>query len=266
MMESNVLLEAKGIWKRYPFRAHPLAPPQGSIEALCGVDLRINKGECVGLVGESGCGKSTLARMMCGLIPPTQGTIEFKGVPFERLDRKGWRTFRKSVQMIFQDPMASLNPRMTIGAIIEEPLAIHRKASGAKRRTWRDRLLHEVGLDPSLSTRFPQALSGGQRQRVGIARALASDPELIICDEPVSSLDLSVQAQILSLLIRLRIERGLALLFISHDLRVVATLADRILVMHEGRLVEEGVYPALFRQPKNPYTRMLVEMASLEIQ
>lgn len=256
-----MILEARGLSKRFPFRAHPLAPPRGWVDAVGEVTLSIRKGECVGLVGESGCGKSTLARLLCGLIPPTSGEALFRGRPLQRISRKEYASFRRSVQIIFQDPMASLNPRMPIGSIVSEPLQIHQRARGAELRERVLHLLEEVGLDPSWGGRYPQTLSGGQRQRVGIARALALDPELLICDEPVSSLDLSVQAQILTLLSRLHEERSLSLLFISHDLRVVGALADRILVMRSGRIIEEGPNPDLFQKPSNPYTRLLVELA-----
>ncbi len=255
------LLEARKLCKRYPFRAHPLAPPRGWVEAVEGVSLAVREAECVGLVGESGCGKSTLARMLCGLIPSSSGEILFKGEALHKRHGNEERRFRRSVQIIFQDPFASLNPRMQIGSIVAEPLQIHGLARGAELAERVKRLLQEVGLDPSWVGRYPQTLSGGQRQRVGIARALALDPELLICDEPVSSLDLSIQAQVLALLGRLRQERGLSLFFISHDLRVVGALADRILVMRNGRIVEEGPNPDLFRQPKESYTRLLVDLA-----
>ena len=261
MPNEPVILEARNLFKRYPFRAHPLAPPRGWVDAVQGFNLSIQKGECVGLVGESGSGKSTVARMLCGLIPSSVGEILFRNKTLHELRGREEREFRKSVQIIFQDPFVSLNPRMRIGQIVAEPLQIHGLARGIELRKRAEHLLREVGLDPSWYNRYPQALSGGQRQRVGIARALALDPELLICDEPVSSLDLSVQAQVLSLLQSLHQDRGLSLLFISHDLRVVGALADRIVVMQHGRVIEEGPNPDLFRQPKHSYTRLLVELA-----
>lgn len=253
------LLQAKDLSKRYPLRAHPLAPTRRWIHAVEGVNLALHRGESVGLVGESGCGKSTLARLLCCLIPPSTGQLLFRGRPLGRSVLK--RSFRKAVQIIFQDPMASLNPLIRVGPSIAEPLRIHQRLTGPKLKRRVASLLEEVGLDPSYATRFPQALSGGQRQRVGLARALSVSPELLICDEPVSSLDLSVQAQILKLLTELQRKRNLTLLLISHNLATISAMADRILVMRSGRVVEEGGNPALFRAPQHPYTRRLVELA-----
>ena len=256
-----MLLEAQAVAKRYALRPHPLAPPCGWVEALRQVDLAIREGECVGLVGESGCGKSTLARILCGLAAPDTGRILFRGQSLSRLRGPGWREYRRSVQMVFQDPAASLDPLQRIGATVAEPLAAHRIARRADLRQKVSVLLSEVGLDPAWAVRFPSSLSGGQRQRVGIARALAPNPDLLICDEPVSSLDLSVQAQILNLLLELRTKRGMALLFISHNLVTVGAIADRIVVMKSGAVVEEGPNPGIFHEPREPYTRQLVKLA-----
>lgn len=255
------LLEAAGLSRRYPVRSHPLGPVTGWIDAVREVDLALSAGETVGLVGESGCGKSTLARILAGLIPPSAGTVRFEGTALFQLDPAGRRRFRRTVQIIFQDPFTTLDPLMTIGQSVAEPLAIHRIGNRRERGERTRQLLGEVGLPPEWSGRFPDTLSGGQRQRVGIARALALNPRLLICDEAVSALDLSVQAQILALLNDLREKRGLALLFISHDLGVVGAIADRIGVMAEGRIVECQPNPALFEAPRHPAARRLVELA-----
>ena len=257
----EILLEAQGLTKRYPLRSHPLASAQSWVEAVRGVHLSLRAGECVGLVGESGCGKSTLARLLCGLIPPTSGVVLYRHRPLSELRAESSKEFHKSVQIVFQDSAASLNPLMRIGQIIAEPLRIHHLANGEGLRQKLTSLLGEVGIDPSWVNRFPSTLSGGQRQRVGIARALALSPKILICDEPVSSLDLSVQAQILGLLADLQARRNLGLLFISHNLSVVGALADRILVMRAGQVIEEGLNPELFQHPKQPYTRLLVDLA-----
>ena len=260
-MEAEVILEAKNLTKRYSLRSHPWSSTQSWVEAVKDIHLTLKTGECVGLVGESGCGKSTLARLLCGLIPPTAGTVLYQGRPLSQLRGESLRQFRRSVQIIFQDSTASLNPLMRIGQIIAEPLRIHHLANGERLRQRVSSLLGEVGIDPSWVNRFPSTLSGGQRQRVGIARALALSPKILVCDEPVSSLDLSVQAQILGLLADLQARRGVGLLFISHNLSVVGALADRILVMRAGQVIEEGTNPDLFRDPKQPYTRLLVDLA-----
>lgn len=260
VVPGDPLLETIDLRKRFSLRSGAFTP-QGWLEAVRGVSIKIRAGESVCLVGESGCGKTTLARLLCRLDLPTHGFIRYRGENLQELRGKQLRRFRRSVQLIFQDPMASLNPLMRIGQIVAEPLIIHRLAQGKDLEERVGTLLGEVGLDPSLASRFPQSLSGGQRQRVGIARALSMNPELLICDEPVSSLDLSVQAQILKLLTDLQAKRGLSLFFISHNLAVVSALADRILVMREGQILEEGTNPELFRSPRNPYTQTLVNLA-----
>jgi len=265
MKQAEVILAARNLTCRYAYRPHPLAPAQGWIHAVLKTSLNLTQGESVGLVGESGCGKSTLARLLCGLIEPTDGEILYRGQPLRRQNTSERKGFRKAVQLIFQDPMASLNPMMRIGSAIAEPLIVHHRPGRRALRKRVEGLLQEVGLDPAWINRFPQALSGGQRQRVGIARALSLNPEVLICDEPVSSLDLSVQAQILKLLTDLQTKRGLTLLFISHNLSTVSAVADRILVMRSGQILEEGANPALFQSAHHPYTQVLVKLASKKL-
>lgn len=233
--------------------------PSGAIlYALNGVDLSVGRGETVALVGESGCGKSTFARIALKLLKPTSGKVRFNGLDVHSLSRAGTREFRRSVQMIFQDPYASLNPRMRVGDIVGEPLMIHGLASKGDYGRKVSALMESVGLDPGMKDRYPREFSGGQRQRMGIARALAAGPALLVADEPVSALDVSVQAQILNLLADLKDERGLSMLFISHDLRVVARVADRLCVMYLGRVVEESPVDSFFEGPRHPYSRLLL--------
>ncbi|GAB4262105.1 MAG: dipeptide ABC transporter ATP-binding protein [Deferrisomatales bacterium] len=232
---------------------------RGWLKAVDGVDLSLIPGETLSLVGESGCGKSTLARMLLRLEPPTRGRICYGGVDLWRMDRAQVRRFRREVQMVFQDPYASLNPRMRVERIVGEGLAIHRLARGGERARRVGELLSQVGLPPEAASGYPHQFSGGQRQRIGIARALAVEPRVIVADEPVSALDVSIQAQILNLLQELKESRGLTYLFISHDLRVVAHISDRVAVMYLGRIVELRPAPALFEHPLHPYTRCLLE-------
>ena len=236
---SEPLLKVTGLKRHFP-TSGPLFGPARTVKAVDGVDLDIREGETLGLVGESGCGKSTLGRLISRLDEPTAGSILFEGRDIARLDDRSMLPVRQSVQMIFQNPYASLNPRMTVGSILEEPLIIHRKGN----RSWRQRrvieLLGQVGLRKDHYDRYPHEFSGGQRQRIGIARALALEPRLIVCDEPVSALDVSIQAQIINLLLRLQRELGLSYLFISHDLSVVEHISDRVAVMYLGRLVEQA--------------------------
>ncbi|WP_144656626.1 ABC transporter ATP-binding protein [Achromobacter dolens] len=235
------------------------ATPQGAKHAVDGVSFQIAHGETLGLVGESGCGKSTLSRTLVRLLAPAGGQILLRGQDTARLDRRGLAAYRQSVQMIFQDPYASLNPRHTVGDILESALRIHRVAERPERRRRIAHMLDAVGLPSGALARYPSEFSGGQRQRIGIARALVLRPSLVICDEPVSALDVSVQAQILNLLVDLKAEFNLSYLFISHDLSVVHYLADRVLVMHGGRIVEEGPNATLWREARHPYTRSLIE-------
>ncbi len=227
-------------------------------EVLKGINLTIRKGETVGLVGESGCGKSTTARVLAGLVAPSGGSVTLMGRDMARLSRAEWRTMRRQVQVVFQDPFGSLNPRRRVGAIIGDPFRLHGIARGAARREKVRELMELVGLNPEHYNRFPSEFSGGQRQRIGIARALALNPAMIICDEPVSALDVSIQAQVLNLLRRLQRDLQLTYLFISHDLSVVRHVCDRIAVMQGGQIVELATTEALFAAPQHPYTRTLL--------
>ncbi|NRP20734.1 Oligopeptide transport ATP-binding protein OppF [Ensifer adhaerens] len=231
----------------------------GLLRSLDGVDLFVERGETVGLVGESGCGKSTLGKTLLRLVDPTAGRIEFKGEDITRVDQRRLRSVRKSIQMIFQDPFASLNPRHTIGEILEAPLVVHKAGDSAERRGIVAGIVSKVGLPADSINRYPHEFSGGQRQRIGIARALLLNPELIVCDEPVSALDLSIQAQILNLLVEMKKEFGLSYIFISHDLSVVRYFCDRVMVMYLGRIVESADNETLWSDPCHPYTRALME-------
>ncbi|MBP1875469.1 peptide/nickel transport system ATP-binding protein [Ensifer adhaerens] len=231
----------------------------GLLRSLDGVDLFVERGETVGLVGESGCGKSTLGKTLLRLVDPTAGRIEFKGEDITRVDQRRLRSVRKSIQMIFQDPFASLNPRHTIGEILEAPLVVHKAGDSAERRRIVAGIVSKVGLPADSINRYPHEFSGGQRQRIGIARALLLNPELIVCDEPVSALDLSIQAQILNLLVEMKKEFGLSYIFISHDLSVVRYFCDRVMVMYLGRIVESADNETLWSDPRHPYTRALME-------
>jgi oligopeptide/dipeptide ABC transporter ATP-binding protein len=238
-----------------------LAVAYGTTRALGGVDFDLARGETLALVGESGSGKSTLARALAGLVPAAAGTARFDGVDLLRLRPRAFRPLRRRLQLVFQDPSSSLDPRLRVGAIVAEPLAIHRSVPRGGRAAKVAELLAQVGLAPDLAERWPHQLSGGERQRVGLARALALEPELLLLDEPVSSLDVSVQAQVLNLLAALRAERGLSYLLIAHHLGVVRQLAHRVAVLFAGRLVEEAPVEALFAAPLHPYTRALLAAA-----
>ncbi|AHC45463.1 ABC transporter ATP-binding protein [Achromobacter xylosoxidans] len=232
--------------------------PRVMLRAVDGVSFEINRGETLALVGESGCGKSTVARMLVGLYGLTRGDIRFDGQPLSRMSEPGGRELRKRLQMIFQDPYASLNPRWRVGRIIAEPMLTHTKMTPAERTARVGDLLRQVGLDPADQSRYPHQFSGGQRQRISIARALAVNPEFLVCDEPTSALDVSVQAQVLNLMKDLQRELGLTYLFISHNLAVVHHVADRVGVMYLGRMVEVAPRDELFARPRHPYTRMLL--------
>ena len=230
------------------------------LHAVSDVSIDIQRGETLGLVGESGCGKSTLGKLLLGLIPATSGKVYFKGEDLSRIKGKALRELRRGMEMIFQDPYASLDPRLSVGRIISEPLSAHRVGGSRAGRVEIVReLMSQVGLRPEFYNRYPHQFSGGQRQRIGIARALALNPELIICDEPVSALDVSIQAQILNLLADLQAQRGLTYLFISHDLNVVRYLSDRVLVMFLGQICEASPTNALYTAPRHPYTRFLLD-------
>ncbi len=240
----------------------PSALPWGKpgwLKAVDGVDFNLAAGETLGIVGESGCGKSTLARALAGLQPVTSGGMEYQGRNITRLDEVAWRPLRKEIQMVFQDPLASLDPRMTIGASVAEPLeALYPEISAGERVSRVREVLEKVGLSASLINRYPHEFSGGQCQRVGIARALVVRPRVLICDEPVSALDVSVQAQIVNLLADLQTEYGLAMLFIAHDLAVVRHISRRVMVMYLGKVMEQAPRDALFESPVHPYTRALL--------
>ncbi len=253
------LLEVRNLSVRYPAKPTLLGRPTAWVHAVEDVSLDLAPGETLGLVGESGCGKSSLGRAIVRLVEPVSGTIRFQGEEITHLRGEPLRRLRRGLQMVFQDPFGSLNPRRTIGQSVAEALEIHRLAGDRARRTARvSELLTAVGLDPGLVGRYPHEFSGGQRQRIGIARALAVEPKLIVCDEPVSALDVSVQAQIVNLLHDLQRDRGLAYLFIAHDLAVVEHLSQRILVMYLGRVVETAPARELLAAPRHPYTQALI--------
>jgi oligopeptide transport system ATP-binding protein len=233
------------------------------LRAVDGVSFELERGQALGLVGESGCGKSTTARCVIGLHTATGGSIRYEGTELVGLSRRGWRPFRRKMQMIFQDPYASLDPRQTVGSILSEPLRIHRTVKPRQRRLRALELMDAVGLNPRQLNRYPHEFSGGQRQRIGIARALALEPELILCDEPVSALDVSIQAQVLNLLKELQERFDLAYLFIAHDLAVVRHLCQRVAVMYLGRVVEVADREPLYTDPQHPYTQALLSAIPL---
>jgi len=256
---SEALLEVRDLVKHFPIGGGMLAKPLGVVRAIDGVSFSIRRGETLGLVGESGCGKTTTGRCILQLERPTSGSIVFEGIDMVSLDAAALRAARRRIQVIFQDPYSSLNPRMTVGQILAEPLKVHGIVKEERARTARvDELLTQVGLLPQHAGRYPHQLSGGQRQRVGIARALAMEPELIVCDEPVSALDVSIQAQIINLLEELQSRLGLTYLFIAHDLSVVRHISDRVAVMYLGKIVELADRKAIYEEPLHPYTRALL--------
>ena len=258
---SEPLLRVRGLRKYFPIGGGFGFKPRAHVRAVDGVDLELHRSETLGLVGESGCGKSTLGRLVLRLIEADEGEIHFDGRELRSLDRAEMRALRRRMQIVFQDPFASLNPRMTVGEAIGEGLRIHRIGSPEDRRKRVHELLETVGLRADHATRYPHEFSGGQRQRIGIARALALDPVLIVADEPVSSLDVSIQAQILNLLLELQQRFEIAFLFVSHDLRVIRHLSDRVAVMYLGRIVETGPSEQLYELPQHPYTRALLSAA-----
>jgi len=250
------LIEAVGLSKTFPGKG--LFRKGKPVQAVKHIDASVARGEAVGVVGESGSGKSTLGRLMLGLMPVTEGTVRFDGKLMNEASRSEWRQLRKRMQIVFQDPYGSLDPRRRVGDQIADGMKIHRLLPAEQRRQRVAELLAKVGLDPSHAQRYPHEFSGGQRQRIGIARALSTGAEFLVADEPVSALDVSIQAQVIQLLSELRRDLGLAMLFISHDLPVVANLCDRVIVMYLGRVMEEGPAKHIFANPVHPYTRALL--------
>ena len=253
--ELQPLLEVRGLKKDFVSKG---AKGKKVVHALSGIDFTVRQGETFGLVGESGCGKTTVGRVICCLTEPTEGEVLFEGKDLFKMSRAELKKVRRDIQMIFQDPFASLDPRMTIGQIITEPLIIHKIGDRASRRAMAEELLERVGLQPSYYNRYPHEFSGGQRQRIGIARALILKPKLVICDEPVSALDVSVQSQILNLLKELQKDMGLTYIFIAHGLNVVKHISDRVGVMYLGRMAEVVEAEDLFHSPAHPYTQALL--------
>ncbi|MGE5061626.1 MAG: ABC transporter ATP-binding protein [Betaproteobacteria bacterium] len=252
------LVEIRDLKKYFPVGDGFFSRNKGNVKAVDGVNLTINEGETLGLVGESGCGKSTLGRTILRLIEPTSGEVIFHGKNLLALSARELREMRREMQIIFQDPYASLNPRMRVGDIVGEGLEIHKLAKGKAKRDRIMELLHQVGLREDHYPRYPHEFSGGQRQRIGIARALAVNPKFIVCDEPVSSLDVSIQAQIINLLQELQEKMHLTYLFISHDLRVVEHISHRVAIMYLGKVVEIAAGETIYRDAKHPYTRALL--------
>jgi len=260
--DDNVLVRVDNLVKYFPVKAGGfIRHTVGQVHAVDDVSLVIERGKTLGLVGETGSGKSTLARCVAGLIPVTSGQVYFDGRDITKLSRAAMRPLRREVQMIFQDPYSSLNPRRRVGSIIGEPFAIHGIANGAERKRRVQELMERVGLNPEHFNRFPAEFSGGQRQRIGVARALALRPKLIICDEPVSALDVSIQAQVLNLLADLQTEYGLSYLFIAHDLEVVRHVSEKVAVMYLGRVCEAAPKQPLYETPRHPYTVALLSAA-----
>ncbi len=257
------LLEVKNLRKHFPIQKGPFARQIGQVKAVDGVSFALEQGETLGLVGESGCGKTTTGRCILRLLEPTEGEVQFEGQLLGKLTASQMRAFRRKMQIIFQDPYSSLNPRMTVGSMLEEVLKVHHLASGVGIKNRVEELLNLVGLASYHARRYPHEFSGGQRQRVGIARALAVSPKFIVCDEPVSALDVSIQAQIINLLQDLQREFHLTYLFIAHDLSVVRHVSNRVAVMYLGKIVELTDSDQLYRHPRHPYTQALLSSIPL---
>ena len=262
---ADAILEARGVSKRYPRYGGVFRRKIGDLTAVDQVSCALQPGQTLGLVGESGCGKTTFAKMLVGLLAPSAGEILTHGEPLAGLRGPRFLAARRAVQFVFQDPMNSLNPRMTVEDTLSEPLAIHQMATRVERRKRVEALLATVKLPSAYRSRLPRELSGGERQRVGIARALATEPQALICDEPIAALDVSIGAQILELLRSLVRERRMALLFISHDLRAVASLCADVAVMRDGQIVERGATDAILTRPQHPYTSLLLRSADLDL-
>jgi oligopeptide transport system ATP-binding protein len=257
-MAETPLLAVKHLKKHFPIKGGVFSKTIGYVYAVDDINFTLEKGETLGLVGESGCGKSTTGRTILRLIEPTDGAICFEGQDITTLDKSAMRALRREMQIIFQDPYASLNPRMTVGSIIGEPLEIHKIAKGSEKEERVASLLQKVGLRAEDMRKYPHEFSGGQRQRIGIARALALNPKLIVCDEPVSALDVSIQAQVINLLEDLQAEFGLSYLFIAHNLNVVEHISNRVAVMYLGQIVELASDEELYKNPQHPYTEALL--------
>jgi len=252
------LLEVRGLTKHFPVRGGVLLRRIGDVHAVDAVSFSVRRGETLGLVGESGCGKSTVGKTLLRLLEPSEGSIFFEGRDITHLGPAELRALRREMQIVFQDPFESLNARHSVGRILEEPFVIHRMGTAAERRRWVDELLERVGLSSDAAQRYPHEFSGGQRQRIGIARAIALRPKLIVCDEAVSALDVSIQSQVLNLLLDLQRDMNLALIFIAHDLAVVKHMSDSIAVMYLGQIVEYASAADIYSRPRHPYTRALL--------